>query len=402
MSKSLSRFLQILFMLLVLAGIAWKLYEHNREQKKVLVIHSYNTDAPWVNDVDSGIDRALGKMSNSVQARRHYMNLLNHPDCNFYHLAAADARLAIEDWKPDVIVLVDDLAQALIGFQNLQWKQGADIEGVRKRIVDQLTDKRCPKQDAKFFGLDQLNTADKKPAIFFAGVNGDVIRYGYDQATNVSGIFEHKNFQALTETLNTVNAAAPEHAEAVQLLNDYSATALSENLLYAQNNWAPLKWLPPRNATTFEEWQSVVRFASNAGAMLLIANYQNLVDAQGRIVPARDVIAWTERNSRYPAVGAATNFVSDGGMITVAISGTEQGEVVMQLVDHYLENGELLPQREAHQFLVGLNQPLVRKRQLQLPGIYEAFSREIGRFIEVSENIYRDSDNEKAAAEKKK
>ena len=80
-------------------------------------------------------------------------------------------------------------------------------------------------------------------------------------------------------------------------------------------------------------------------------------------------------------------------MITLAISGIEQGEVSIGMLKHYLDTGKLPPQVEARQFLIGLNQSLIRKRELKMPQIYEAFSREIGSFQGVSEVQYKDSAN---------
>ena len=385
------RIVQALLMALVLGMVAYQVYLHQSATRKVLVIHSYNTDLPWVGDVDQGITRALAGQSAGVQVRRHYMNLLNHPDCNSFHLAAEDARLAIDDWKPDAVVLVDDLAQALVGFPNLRWKEGAPVERVREGIVAQLTAQRCPDKTAAYFGLDKLTPADRLRPLIFAGVNGDVERYGYHHATQVSGIFEHKNYAALAETLNAVNAASPAKAVAVQLLNDDSPTAVAENPRYAAAHWGGLLWLPPRNVQTFAQWQAVVQEASTRDALLLIANYQNLRDARGRLVPASEVIAWTELHSRHPALGAGTNYVADGGLMTLAISGTEQGQVAMGMVQQFFATGTMPPTREAQQFLVGMNPALVRKRQLRLPAVYEAFAREVGRFMEVSDHVYRDA-----------
>jgi hypothetical protein len=389
--QRLLRVVQALLMGLVLLLVVQQVMQHHRATHKVLVIHSYNTDLPWVGDVDQGIDRGLAGQPLRVQVRRHYMNLLNHPDCNHFRLAAQDARLAIEDWQPDAVVLVDDLAQALVGFAHLRWNDGAPVEQVRQGIVAQLTGQRCPSQDAAYFGLDQPAPAGRQRPLFFAGVNGDVERYGYPHASQVSGIFEHKNYAALAETLNAVNAASPQRAVAVQLLNDASPTALSENPLYAAASWGGLRWLPPRNVQTFAQWQAAVQQAAAAQAMLLIANYQNVRDARGRLVPGDELVSWTERHSRYPALGAGTNYVADGGLMTLAISGTEQGQAAMEMVAGYLATGQMPPQRTARQFLVGMNPALVRKRGLQLPAVYEAFAREAGRFIEVSEHVYRDA-----------
>lgn len=385
-----TRIAQAVLMTLVLLLVGHQVVQRQRAGHKVLVIHSYNTDLPWVGDVNQGIDRALAGAP-GVQVRRHYMNLLSHPDCHYFHLAAEDARLAIDDWKPDAVILVDDLAQALVGFANLSWKPGAPVQRVRDGIVAQLTQPLCPGQTAAYFGLDKPTLPAQPRPLFFAGVNGDVDRYGYPLARNVSGIFEHKNYAALAETLNVVNAASPDKATAVQLLNDSSASALAESPLYGGAGWAPLQWLPPRNVRTFAQWQAVVNEASARGAMLLTANYQNLQDADGSLVPPQDVIAWTEAHSRHPVLGAGTNYVADGGLMTLAISGSEQGAVAMGMALQYFATGQVQPMRTAQQFLVGMNPALVRKRGLQLPAVYEAFARELGRFMEVSEHVYRDA-----------
>lgn len=391
MNTTTLRLLQALLMAVVLGVLVHQVVLRQSATRKVLVIHSYNTDLPWVGDVDQGISRAQAGAATGLQVRRHYMNLLNHPDCHSFHLAAEDARLAIDDWKPDAVVLVDDLAQALVGFPNLRWKEGAPIAQVRDGIVAQLTADRCPDKNAAYFGLDKLTPVDRLHPIVFAGVNGDVERYGYPHATQVSGIFEHKNYAALAETLNAVNAASSSRAVAVQLLNDDSPSAVAENPRYATAHWGALQWLPPRNVQTFSQWQAVVQEASTRDAMLLIANYQNLRDARGRLVPASEVIAWTELHSRHPALGAGTNYVADGGLMTLAISGSEQGQAAMGMVLQFFATGQMPPTREAQQFLVGMNPALVRKRQLRLPAIYEAFAREVGRFMEVSEHVYRDA-----------
>lgn len=380
-------------LLAALAGlIGWQVLQQQRGALRVLVVHSYNTDLPWVGDIDQGLARAAAVAPRPVQVRQHYMNLLNRPDCHHYRLAAEDARLAVEDWQPDVVVLVDDLAQALVGFALLALEPGAPLAALREGIVAQLTERRCPGQGAAHFGLDRravLPGRHGQPLpLVFAGVNGDVERYGYGHARHVTGIFEHKNVTVLAETLDTVAASAARPPRGVQVLNDASPTALSENPRWAAPHGGRLPWQPPRNAATWAEWQDAVLQANADDAMLLIANYQDLRDERGQLVPPGRVVAWTERHALHPPVGANTNFVTDGGAITLAVSGTEQGEVAMALALQAAAGGPMPPPRSAQQLLVGLNPALVRQRGLKLPAVYEAFAREIGRFVDVSEHVY--------------
>lgn len=383
--------LQALLLAALAALIGWQVWQQQRGALRVLVVHSYNTDLPWVGDVDQGLARAAAAAPRPVQLRQHYMNLLNRPDCHHYRLAAEDARLAVEDWQPDVVVLVDDLAQALVGFPLLVLDAAAPVAALREGIVRQLAERRCPGQDAAFFGLERraVRPAGGPPLpLVFAGVNGDVERYGYGHARHVTGIFEHKNVAALAETLDTVAASALQPPRAVQVLNDASPTALSENPRWAAPHGGRLPWRPPRNAATWAEWQDAVLRANDEGSMLLIANYQDLRDERGQLVPPSRVVAWTERHALHPPVGANTNFVTDGGAITLAVSGTEQGQVAMTLALQAAAGGAMPPPRTAQQLLVGLNPALVRQRGLKLPAVYEAFAREIGRFVDVSEHVY--------------
>ncbi|SFR58251.1 hypothetical protein SAMN04488005_3009 [Yoonia tamlensis] len=363
----------------------------NDAQAKILVVHSYNTDLAWVNDVDDGIRRAAGTAQQSggphLNLRTHYMNLRNHPDCNFYKNAAAEVRFTLDDWKPEVIILVDDLAQALVGFNQLALHENADRYALAQRLNDWISGGRCATPALDFFGLDR--PADGPlPAVVFAGVNGGTALYGYEQASNVSGIFERKNYDALIETLVSLERAYAGDVAGIMMLNDASPTAITESENYLAQDWGPFTAAAPVNAANLAQWEAAVATANARDLMLLIANYQNVLDTNGLPVPAEDLVAWTELHAKLPVLGVNTRFVADGGMMTVAIAGSEQGEVAMELALAVLNGVDTDPLREAKQFLIGLNQSLVRKRGLALPAIYEAFSREIGSFIPVVDDLY--------------
>jgi len=393
-----------LLILVLLATAAVVVLQHNSDQRKILVVHSYNKDLAWVNDINEGISRSLASADvRNLNVRTHYMDLKNHPNCNFYQNAAADVRFTISDWQPEVVVLVDDLAQALVGFNQLQTEADFDRSAQAESIAEWLASGRCENPGVDYFGL-QREASLTTPTIIFAGVNGTVTQYGYDAASNVAGIYEHKNYKALIETLQTLSNASELDVAAIQMVNDHSATGIEENRGYLLQDWSPFNAKAPLAVSSFEQWQQAVLQANADNTMLLIANYQNLTEGDCpeptaneacKAVSPKEVISWTERNALLPVLGANTNFVADGGLMTVAISGTEQGQVAMDLALDAL-SGTLSPDYlEAKQFIIGMNQSLVRKRQLDLPGIYEAFSREIGQFVDVVETLYM----EQASAE---
>lgn len=381
---ALAKYAVIALLLLVVARLV---ASQNSEQTKILVVHSYNTDLAWVNDIDGGIRRALEDTPLKINARTYYMNLRNHPDCNFYKNAAADVRFTIEDWQPEVVILIDDLAQALVGFDQLRLAPETDRDAIANDLNAWLAGDRCDIPDLSFFHLDDPETGHI-PEIVFAGVNGGVARYGYDDASNVSGIFERKNYAALIETLRSLADAYPGDVAGIKMLNDASPTGETESANYLQQDWAPFFAAPPATVATLDRWKAVVAEANAADLMLLIANYQNVRDASGQLVPPEFLITWTEANAKLPVLGVNTRFVADGGMMTVAIAGSEQGTVAMELAIASLSDPPVRDQRDAKQFLIGMNQSLVRKRDLALPAIYEAFSREIGTFVDVIEQLY--------------
>jgi len=403
----------------LLVTVVMLVLNHKTEQDKILVVHSYHTDLVWVNQVDDGINRAkqaaIDAGLREPNVRTHYMNLRNHPDCDYFEIAADDVRFTIEDWKPNVVILVDDLAQGLIGFPHLKLHSGADRSQIAQNVDDMFSGLRCDSDipSRERFGLD-LEIA-YKPDIVFAGVNGGVERYGYPQASNVSGIFERKNYAALTETLQDLATAYralhpdnPDVVIGIKMLNDDSPTGRTESERYLEQTWTGFTPFPPVNAHTFDDWKQAVETANQQDIMLLIANYENVMDDAGKVVPPDMLIKWTERHAELPVLGANTRFVADGGLMTIAISGTEQGDVAMKLALAILQNDlehlpecqrelattdPLRPQCEARQYLIGMNQALVKKRKLDLPSIYQAFSREIGMFfLSALEEVYREQD----------
>ncbi len=379
----------------ILGFVAWLIIDNNAEQTKVLIVHSYNTDMTWVNDIDEGINRvlesdAVDEVRNLV-VRRHYMGLLGQDNCFIFKNAASDVRFTIDDWKPKVIIIVDDIGQSLVGFNQLAFEPGAEAErdAMAQRITANISGK-CEGAKPDFFGLNNPVQYDGAPMqIIFAGVNGGVEKYGYDRATNVSGIFEHKNYASLVETLQTLESAYEGDVAGIQMINDASGVAQAENSNYESYNWAPFESHPAVSAGTLAAWQAAVEAANEQDLMLLTANYDNVCCRDGERVDASWLIQWTEANAKLPVLGANTKFVTDGGMITVAISGTEQGAVAMDLALKALAGEPDDNWREAQQYLIGMNHGLFRKRNLDMPSIYRAFSTEIGQFQpEILEQVY--------------
>jgi ABC-type uncharacterized transport system substrate-binding protein len=192
-------------------------------------------------------------------------------------------------------------------------------------------------------------------------------------------------------TKRTIYNAIPENRKptSIQVLSDNSGTANSEKaffeeILPVEDLGVPLVWQPVAYADTLEQWNQNVEAANQNGSMLLIANYRGIKDENGDAVNSKTLITTTEGNARYPVLGAATSFIVDGGMLTMAVPGYEQGQVAIEMAFELLDGTPiaLIPPVRASQFIIGMKKSLVILRGLDLPLIYEAFSRQSENFKE--------------------
>lgn len=330
-------------------------YAQKSRVARVLVVHSYNTDYAWVEQIDDGIDRVFGARPD-VLSLTHYMDLKNHTDEAFRRTAASLAHRVVDEWQPDVLVLIDDVAQTLVG------QDYADPQ-----------DDHAP--------ID----------IVFGGVNGTPQAY-YPDIRNVAGILERKPLAAIKDTLTAlIRAHAPgtdlaARAPRIQYIGDRSASITAELPFYETIDWSPLVWRDPVQVDTFEDWKAAVRRAGEEADLILLTNYQQIRDGAGGpfLRPAAQVMQWTERNATVPVLGVGWSNSSDGAALTVSVSPVEQGEVAAGLALSILDGaapadlGFVAPR----QFMVHVCERTMERSGLKLPGFYEAFARATGNYYQ--------------------
>lgn len=141
----------------------------NLYKPRILILQSHSDDYSWTRDVNIGIQRVLSaKLEYAV--RWFYMDTERHSWPKYRESIGHTARRFIEQWQPDVVLAVDDDAQ----------------EYVMKYFVNH-----------------------PHIRIVFAGVNGELTSYGYDQATNVTGILKRKELQAIKDALLSMTISQP-------------------------------------------------------------------------------------------------------------------------------------------------------------------------------------------------
>ena len=83
----------------------------SRQGKKILLIHSYHAEYPWVAAITDGVRKALA--GENITLDIFYMDTKRHPADAWKIKAGEQAQKVIAEWKPDAVIAADDDAQIL-------------------------------------------------------------------------------------------------------------------------------------------------------------------------------------------------------------------------------------------------------------------------------------------------
>jgi len=342
MKRKSIRILIALFFIQIIVMIAW----YNVRKPRILVLHSYFTDYSWVRDVNAGINGVLGGR-NDILLRWHYLDTKRRPWIEYRKNAGNVARRLVREWKPDVIVAVDDEAQ----------------EYAAKHFID-----------------------DPRMKIVFCGVNADPARHGYGGARNVTGILERLPLGAVREGLmSCLGRGRGNGPLRVTYLGDDSETAEGDEKQCRAFDWSPVVFAGSRRVGRFDAWKAAIR---EPGAdVVIVSSYRSLLRSRGSRdrdhVPSGEVMEWTEKHSPVPVIGMDVSVVEDGGMLAIAASPAEQGEAAARMAVDIIDSGKdpkTIPVAETSRFVVAMRKSRIDARRFRVPGIYEEFSRAGNRY----------------------
>jgi hypothetical protein len=162
-AKRRSRILNILKGL-VFTSLLGLLFLYNMNRPRIMVIHSYDPTMDSVKDFDKGAKKILEQEIEPL-AQNYYMNMLNKNAIKQKISAGDEAKAAIDRFRPKILIAVGDEAQEFA---------------------------------AKFY------VGKKKIRVIFAGVKGDIQKFGYDPGKNVGGITEVPQIQELNTLINNM------------------------------------------------------------------------------------------------------------------------------------------------------------------------------------------------------
>lgn len=337
MMRVFEKCMLVLFMGGALLLLGW----YNASKPSILVLHSYDPDYAWVRDINVGLNRVLDKKY-LYQVRWYYMDTKRHPSADFKAGAGVAARNVIAAARPDVVIAIDDDAQ----------------EYAMRHFV-----------------------GDPHVKIVFAGVNRDAADYGYAGAANVTGILERIPLDAMREALDSAPGfRSLQRPIRVGFIGDRSQTVDGDAGQVRRYDWRPLQLGSVLQVDTWPAWQAGVLALGARHDVLLVSGYRGLrrSDADAGLVPAREVVAWTEAHAHVPVISFNGFYVEEGGMLAIGTSPYEQGEVAGTLaLELALDRraAATLPVAMSGQFIVSMNGARMRAKRFALPRVYEAAAR---------------------------
>lgn len=313
-----------LIKLVFVLGALMYLVLFNVARPRVLILHSYGLEYSWTRNVDVGLSRILDKRKN-ISVYRQYMDTKRHPELSFKQKSGLLARRMIQRLRPQLIIAVDDDAQEYVG---------------------------------KYY-IDHPHTD-----IVFCGVNAPLKEYGYDRAQNVTGIIQKIPLEVFRETIPLLLGEEGKHKKEIRVisLGDVSPSVKFDEAHIRAFDWKPLYLIDSILVTTFEEWKKQVKEIQNRADCLMVLNYRQLRRSQTdrTLVPPKEIMTWTQENSKIPLLGMTGAMVVDGGQISIQTSPYEQGEIAAKMALRIVSGKKPkdIPVQVAKNFLIYLRKDL--------------------------------------------
>lgn len=342
----------------------------NAMRPRVMVLHSGSEESLWVQDVDRGMTLELQRDRRPVQLSRHYLRL-DKPGASpeSVRLAIQDAERAIGRARPDILVAVDDEANALVARKQLE-RSGTKVLYV---------------------------SIDQPPAA-----------YGYESSERATGISEELPLAAVRDALSDLRGPGladllirsslstandqlaagnkPVRLRVAAVAHD-SETGRAELDQVAAFDWSPHLAGPIATASDWGQWQAEVRRLAGEAEVILVLSYHGLPRTSGSadLVSGEELADWMENESERLPVGLNVGYVVDGGGFSIAPAPLGYGEEAMRMTLQWLNparQGRLPKAWRSGHFDVALRAGCLTRRGLSLPPIYAEAARMGNDFYE--------------------
>ena len=320
----------------LLSFVLW-LGVFNTTKARILVVHSGSASTPWVQAVDAGMHQALANNRRPVSVSWMYLGLQSPDNQRQRYQSRAALQRMLDQIDPDVVIAVDDEANALI---------------------------------------TQTAPSSKGARILYVSVDRSPNSYGYSSDAQVSGISETLPLAAIRDAATTLFAGRELTAAVIGI---DTPTGQAEMAQVRDFDWGPINIKASRLVATATAWRNFV--SSTPADLLLVLSTYGLPEPNGTITPAGPLIRWTEKHAQALPIGTQIDFVPSGGTLSLSppplVYGQEAITAALDWLDERRPPGPPPAQTNAH-FQVGLRQSALAARGLRLPAIYSEAARAAG------------------------
>lgn len=252
---------------------------------KVLVVMSYEKDNPWVQEIQDGIEGALGDTSEVTYA---YMD--TKIDLKGGPQKAKTAFEVFTNLAPDGVITVDDNAQSMFVLPYLLGKTDVPI--------------------------------------MFSGVNAEPEKYGYP-ADQVSGILERGHIR---ETISYLQQLDPSIKRISFLTRDSPSGNALQRQVEAEREGYSAGFAGFYLVTTIKELRVLANELRTKTDAIFIDSLEGIEDAAGRGLANKEVLGILSNEFRGPIVGANRYHVDQGALTAVVKTGQEQGRRAAEML----------------------------------------------------------------------
>ena len=262
---------------------------------KILHVMSAHAKWQWTQDQLSGFMDALQDLP--AEYKIVEMDAKRHSDELWKLKAAAEAIQLIDTWKPDLVFTGDDVAQQYVTARYLN---------------------------------------SHIPFVFCA-VNAEPQEYGFDKATNVTGVLERMHF---AENIALLKELVPD-LHTVAMITDRGDmwVPMIEQMKAAEHEFGDVRIVSYDTLQTFEQYkQAVLHYKDKVDAIGFLG-VSEFVGPDGRNVLQEDVQRWTIEHSQLPDFSFWSDRVHKGTLCAVTVSGVAQGRSAGQIARRVLLDG---------------------------------------------------------------
>jgi ABC-type uncharacterized transport system substrate-binding protein len=329
MSINLAKVFPATFIILMIGFIISDIISRPR----ILIIYSYKSDSALVREEEGAIASILNNSDARPIIRRHFMGMDKSWSGRSLNIIKHDIDRAIADFRPRILISMDDEARAYIARE--------------------------------YGGRNDVN-------IIFGGVDETIDSQPFFEQKNVTGILEKLPLLATQELLKYLS----NKPLTLMIIGDASVSAQAEAKQIIRYDWGENKLLSSIQIKDFQSWQEKILENSDASDIIFITGYRQLRRSiySDDIVPGQEVIEWTSAHTKSLLFANDNDFIEDGGIITLACSPREQAREAALLALKIIagKNPTELPIKSGQEFFVHLSKSRLKNRDLLLPQIYES------------------------------